>query len=241
MTTQTVDARPGPQLQVQRALLLVWQDPSDRRFVPVAVLDHLTDGRYSFTYRDEARSNPRFFALDEYPDLERSYVSDSLPVFFANRVMSSERPSYGRYLKWLGLDTADPKLLPIEVLARTGGARATDTFHIVDVPVRGEHSFESRFFVSGLRHVEASEDLLRRVKAGDMLELRPDPENPKNSNAVIVDVENGIQLGWVPDWLCNEVSDLIREGWNLNLQAEQVNEDAPAHTRVLCRLSASLD
>lgn len=241
MTTQTVDAPVGPRSEVQRALLLVWQDPSDRRFVPVAELHHLADGRYTFAYRNDARSNPRFFALDEYPNLDRTYASDSLPVFFANRVMSSDRPSYDRYLRWLGLSAADPKHLPVEVLARTGGARATDTFHVVDIPVRGERSFESRFFVSGLRHVNSADELLRDVKAGDQLALRPDPKNPKNSNAVIVDVENGVQLGWVPDWLCGEVSDLIREGWNLNLRAEQVNVDAPAHTRLLCRLFASID
>lgn len=220
--------------------MLVWQDPRGRRFVPVAELHHLLDGQYVFGYGDEARTNLRFFPLDEYPDLERSYVSDSLPVFFSNRVMSAERPSYDRYIRWLGLDDASESQLPLEVLARTGGGRATDTFHIVDVPVRGERSFESRFFVSGLRHVEGSEEALRRVKAGDRLALRPDPQNPVNSKAVIVDVENGVQLGWVPDWLCGEVTDLIEEGWSLKLHAEQLNEDAPAHTRVLCRLSASL-
>lgn len=240
MTTQAIELPVRERSEVQRALMLVWQDPMDRRFVPVAELHRLLDGRYVFGYGVEARTNPRFFPLDEYPDLERSYVSDSLPVFFSNRVMSAERPSYDRYIRWLGLDPTNEAQLPLEVLARTGGGRATDTFHIVDVPIRGERSFESRFFVSGLRHVEGSQKALGRVRAGDRLELRPDPQNPVNAKAVIVDVENGVQLGWVPDWLCGEVSDLIEGGWLLDLQAEQLNEDAPSHTRVLCRLSASL-
>lgn len=240
MTTQTIDLPQRERSAVQRVLMLVWQDPADRRFVPVAELQHLVDGRFVFAYLTDARSNPRFFALDEYPSLDRSYVSDSFPVFFSNRVMSAERPSYDRYLRWLGLDETAGSQLPMEVLARTGGGRATDTFHIVDVPVRGDKTFESRFFISGLRHVDGASEIAETVHPGDRLELRPDPKNPKNSNAVIIDVESNVQLGWVPDWLCGEVMDLIRQGWVLDLQAEQINVDAPAHTRVLCRLSASL-
>lgn len=238
MTTQAIEIPAGKRSEAQRVLLLVWQDPADRRFIPVAQLQHLVDGRFVFEYLDAAQSNERFFALDEYPDLRRSYMSDSIPVFFTNRVMSADRPSYSRYLEWLGLDLSEGSQLPLEVLARTGGGRATDTFHLVDVPLRGEKFFESRFFVSGLRHVEGAGEALKLVRPGARLELRQDPTNPKNRNAVVIDVQRGVQLGWVPDWLCHEVTDLIDAGWSLSLRAERINQDAPAHTRVLCRLSA---
>lgn len=238
MTTQTLDMPHRQRSAVQRVLLLVWQDPADRRFVPVAELHHLEDGRFVFQYLDAARSHSRFFALDEYPDLARSYVTDSLPVFFANRIMSTDRPEYDRYLHWLGLDDVESSQIPLEVLSRTGGGRATDTFHIVDSPLRGEHDFKSRFFVSGIRHVDEPEVVLARVRPGDRLELRRQPDNEVNSKAVIIDVENGVQLGWVPDWLCGEVTDLLDSGWSIELTAQQVNLDAPAHTRVLCRLLA---
>lgn len=238
MTTRALSLPDQQRSDVERSLLVVWQDPADRRFVPIAELSHLLDGRYVFQYSDAARSNEGFFALDEYPDLGRTYVSDSLPVFFANRIMTVDRPSYDRYLHWLGLDGLDASEVPLEVLARTGGGRATDTFHIVDRPRKGDREFASRFFVSGIRHVDDPDMALARVRPGDRLELRRQPDNLKNPKAVIVDVETGVQLGWVPDWLCGEVTDLLADGWSLALTAERVNLDAPAHTRVLCRLTA---
>ena len=239
MTTQSIRLPDRQQSSVERSLLLVWQDRSDRRFVPVAELNYLADGRYVFQYSHDARNTPAFFPLDEYPDLSRTYVSESLPVFFANRVMSSERPSYDRYLHWLGLENRVSSEVPLEILARTGAGRATDTFHVVDRPLKGEKSFVSRFFVSGVRHVEDPDAALAAVRSGDRLVLRKQPDNAKNARAVIIDLETGAQLGWVPDWLCDEVTRLLDEGWSLDLVAEQVNPDAPAHTRVLCHLAAT--
>lgn len=222
--------------RADRELLVVWQHPSSRRFVSVAELAQLSDGTFAFRYLPEAASTPDFFALVEYPDLDKTYISDELPVFFANRVMSSDRYNYEQYLGWLDLQGVDPRDVPVEVLARTGGGRATDTFHIVDRPLRGESVFSSRFFVSGIRYVERPEEVVTAVSAGHRLELRRQPENKLNPKAVIVDVENGRQLGWVPDWLCGEVTDMLDDGWRIELVAEKVNPDAPAHTRVLCLL-----
>lgn len=222
--------------RVHRELLVVWQDPSSRRFVPVAELSQLSDGTFAFRYLPEAAAAHDFFALVEYPDLEKTYVSEVLPVFFANRVMSPDRYNYAQYLAWLGLEGANPKDVPIEVLARTGGGRATDTFHVVDRPLRDESEFVSRFFVSGIRYVESSDEVANALSAGDRLELRRQPDNEVNPRAVIVNVDNGRQLGWVPDWLCGEVSDMLDAGWHLQLVAERVNPSAPAHTRVMCLL-----
>lgn len=44
--------------------------------------------------------------------------------------MSSRRPDYPQYLSALGLEHADP----VELLARTGGRRATDTIQVVPAP-----------------------------------------------------------------------------------------------------------
>lgn len=225
---------------VRRTLLVVWQDPADRRFQTVAQLDQLDDGRFLFKYLDGANAE-RFFPLDEFPELDRTYVSSTLPVFFANRVMSSERPSYGEYLTWLGLDGTPTADIPVEVLARTGGGRATDTFHLVDSPTRGERHFESRFFVSGLRYAPHGIERAAALNSGDRLSLVPEPNNPKNARAVIVSASDKQQIGWVPDWLCEEVSRLSEEGWDIEAVAERVNPDAPAHTRVLCALVARLD
>lgn len=61
-------------------------------FTKVGQLDQLVDGRYAFRYLPPASEDPDFFPLDEFPHVGRAYVSDALPSFFANRVMSHDRP-----------------------------------------------------------------------------------------------------------------------------------------------------
>lgn len=219
-----------------RRLLVVWQDPASRRFIRVGRLDELEDGRYAFRYLAEARTED-FSPLVQFPDLDALYVSDSLPAFFSNRVMSRQRASYGDFREWLGL-TVEGQDTPIEVLARTGGPRATDTFHIVDDLRQLGDRRVSRFFASGVRHLKGADEQLAKMEAGHRLCLRTEPDNPANKRALLIDAEAGTPVGYVPDWLVNEVHDLRDSGYELDVVAERINPTAPAHLRLLCRLEA---
>ena len=174
----------APSASDVRALLLVWQNPSTRRFSKVARLEVLDDG-YRFEYLEGAQ-DPAFEPLHSFPEVGRVYVTQQLPAFFQNRVMSRKRGSYGQYASWLGLDAARDGTR-IEVLARTGGGRATDTFHVVEEPQlrRGERSVV-RFFASGLSHVEGALGRLLMVRPGDELTIRPEPGNPVNARALLL-------------------------------------------------------
>ncbi len=223
----------------QRSLLLVWQSPASRRFVKVGRLDLLAGNEFAFRYLPDDAGDTEFFELDDYPERDRVYVSDELPAFFANRVMSAERPSYPQYLAWLGIDQSLATMsLPIEVLARTGGSRVTDTFHVLDLPVQWEDRFTSRFFVSGISHTDEAEQVFSAVSAGADLALRPDVANPGNPRAVLINTADGRKVGFVPDWLCADVDQLLVDGWELSAVAERVNLDAPDHVKVLCRVDA---
>jgi len=218
---------------VHDALRLVWQDPNTHRFIDVARLTDLGQGRYGFEYNDGARSKG-FFPLSEFPDLTQSYTCTSLPAFFANRVMSSRRGTYQSYLGWLGLDDVPT---PMEILARTGGGRATDTFHVVDSFRERSGQRSGRFFASGISHITNVESRLSALRQGDVLKLRDDTANPANPRAILLDAQGGGEVGWVPDWLLNDVHSM-RQDSNLTITVEQVNLDAPAHLRLLCRLEA---
>ena len=223
----------------RRRLLLIWQNPSTRRFSRVGQLGFLNDKTFSFAYLPKAIDDPDFFALDEYPDINAVYQSDYLPVFFANRIMSVDRPSYHAYLDRLGLGGAALEDVPFEVLVRTGGARTTDTFHVVEHPVHAQEHFSTRFFVSGARYIEGASDRIAELKAGSILALRPDASNEKNALAQLIDVENGESVGWVPYWLCGEISELNAAGYELTAVAERINSEAPAHVQLLCRIDAT--
>ena len=218
-----------------RTLLLIWQDPVSRKFVRVGSLQQLVGGSYVFQYSSDVDSLEGFSPLSEFPELSGVYASESLPAFFANRVMSQERPSYAVYRTWLGLE--DGTDTPFEVLARTGGGRATDTFHVVDMPSRGSSAI-ARFFVSGVRYHEAASRLIEVLKVGDRLRLRAEPENPVNANAILVDVERGEPVGWIPDWLLPDLPDDIVDPMRFALFVERVNPDAPDHLKLLVRIEA---
>ncbi len=221
----------------QRSLLLVWQNPASRRFIEVGRLDLLAEGKFAFHYvpSDDAES----FVVDDYPDRDHVYVSDELPAFFSNRVMSSARSSYAQYLEWLGIEkNLEAMSLPIEVLARTGGSRVTDTFHVLDRPVKLPNSFSSRFFVSGISHTTEAEHVLAAITTGSELALLREDDNPGNPRAVLINTSDDRKIGYVPDWLCGDIHGLLEDRWELSTVAERVNPDAPDHIKVLCRVDA---
>lgn len=215
-----------------RSLWLIWKNPETGRYFRVGQLDQLEDQRYVFSYEKQIRDVVGFGPLVEFPALNASYVSDALPAFFSNRVMSQDRENYGDYRRWLGLET-DGWDTPMEVLARSGGARATDTFHLVEKP--GQHAkVLSRFFISGIRHSPSPESAKSLVN-GQELELRDDPKNPHNSLALLLDRSDGQAVGWVPDWLLDTVH-AERVERKLRVFVERANMDAPSRLQVLCRM-----
>jgi hypothetical protein len=216
-------------------LRLVWQDPSTRKFIEVGKLSELQNGSFAFAYTKGANS-PGFLPLAEFPSKDVPYLSDSLPAFFQNRVMSPSRSSYRDYLQWLGFDDVPT---PIEILARTGGTRATDTFHVVDsfAPLGGKRV--GRFFASGVRHVDGAHDRLKSLHLGQELFLRDEPQNPANPLAILLDAASDEPVGYVPDWLVAEVHAMREDNDQIRISVEKVNADAPAHLRLLCLLEAS--
>jgi hypothetical protein len=151
--------------------------------------------------------------------------------------MSRKRGSYSQYATWLGLDPSVDA--PFEVLARTGGGRATDTFHVVEEPnLDPGRRTAIRFFASGLSHVDGALGRLLVVKPGDKLALRREYDNPVNPRALLIDATAGEAVGWVPDWLLDDVHRLITTG-DFVLRAQQINFDAPWHLKLLCRLEGS--
>lgn len=234
---RTVDIADGT--TVARRLLLIWQDPESRRFLRVGELDTLVNGRFAFRYLPGARE-PGFSPLVQFPDLGQVYVADSLPAFFANRVMSRHRPSYGEYRHRLGLE-ADDADTPFEVLSRSGGLRATDTFHVVnDLRPDADGRVISRFLASGVRYIVGADDRLRRMQPGQALQLRDEPDNPVNPRAILIDVRDAAPVGHVPDWLVEDIHAVRASASQITLVAERINPDAPPHLRLLCCLEAKL-
>jgi len=239
MALETAPTRASTVAATARRLFLIWQDPETRQLIKVGQLEELVDGHYVFTYLPGARHDG-FSPLVQYPEIDGWYPSTTLPAFFVNRVMSRSRPSYGEFRHWIGLDNEGSDT-PFEVLVRTGGPRVTDTFHVVDDLTWTQGGrVVSRFLASGVRHVPGAAERLRGLAEGQRLGLRDEPENPVNPRAILIDVCSGEPVGFVPDWLVEDVHDLRECTDEFVVIAERVNIDAPAHLRLLCRIEARL-
>lgn len=221
-------------MAVTRHLRLIWQDEVTRGFVQVGALWELAGGAFAFEYTPHAH-HERFVALPEFPRLEDLYVTDRLPAFFANRAMSSNRRSYATYCAWLGLDDIPS---PVEILARSGGGRSTDTFHIVEgfAPVNGR--INGSFFASGVRHIDGAHNRIQQLAPGHPLAVRREVDNPVNHLALLLDSSPGKPVGYIPDWLVGDLNRL--DLGNISVKAERLNPQAPPHLQLMCRLVASI-
>lgn len=232
MRSVLADVRPEDARLVIRKLRLIWKDPETSRYYPIGQFEALSDGRYAFGYLPEAFDLPGFSPLVQFPDPERIYVFEALPAFLSNRVISRHRPDYDAYVGWLGLAAGAP---PMEILARTGGGRVTDTFHVVDAFEESGGRCEGRFFISGIRHRNPA--AIDELTPGQELLLKDEPDNSANPQAILLTAD-GKEVGWVPDWLVSTVHGL-RSKAEIRVRVEQVNRAAPLRLAVLCHLTAT--
>lgn len=91
---------------------------------------------------------------------------------------------YETYLD--ALDVTVDQQAPVELLARSGGTRATDAVHIVPEPPDEPDGRQVLLLLaSGPWHLESARERIPQLSAGVELLLRPDPENPVNPNPLV--------------------------------------------------------
>jgi hypothetical protein len=223
----------------QRVLFVSWRDPGGSIF-PIGRLVRQVDGareQYSFAYVKLAERLGGFEPLPGLPDLYRSYESPHLFPVFSNRVMPRSRPEFDALAARVDL-TGDAD--PFEVLARTGGRRATDRIEVFLPPERTpEGTSTVLFFARGIRYVDGAESAVARLHPGDRLTLVDDRSNEFNPRALVIRQSDGQRIGWIPDYLIDHVHELRdMSGEEPVVSVEHVNDrDTPAHMRLLCRLS----
>lgn len=195
------------------------------------------DGEYVFRYRPPLPGSFRPFPA--FPDLSEQYRSRRLFPFFENRIMSPLRPDYEDYLSALGLSRDEAT--PFEMLARTGGGRATDTVQVVPEPVAEDGgSTEQLFLASGVRYHDTADGLVMRLRPGDELVLRDEPDNEYDDRAILLDAEHNRPVGWIPSYMLDEVHKAQQGGTSVRVFVERANgPDVPSHLRLLCRMRMS--
>lgn len=222
-------------------LFVAAQNFETREWVPVAELRKRSEG-YELRYTRGATRVPGFSGLGRMQALDKVYHSKTLFPFFANRLISKSRPEYRDYLRWLGLESTPTS--PLEVLAITGGARATDSFEII-APPRSEDTFlRLDFFPRGMRYLPSAgiEQLLTQ-KEGARAYLMRDVQNEKDVDALAIRTghPNAVLIGYVPRYYCTGIGRLLnRAPLEVVTTIKRVNPDAPLDMKILLTVEASV-
>jgi hypothetical protein len=213
---------------------VAWQHPETRLIAPVGLLEHGHGLGYRFRYLRCASTVDGFLPFLSFPDWQRTYTSQHLFPLFSQRIMSPRRPDFSQFLHQLHLNE---DATPWEQLARSEGRRTGDTVQVFPIPtVHADGSTSCRFLVHGVRHV-AGGRLPPSLTPGDKLELRDDPANPVNPEAVLVCSRWGeARLRALPP--ARTPAGAPRHGFG-SLTVEHVNgPEVPAHLRLLVLLDS---
>ncbi len=169
-----------------------------------------------------------------FPELDELYRCPELPPLFSNRVMSPSRPDFRAHLAEFALSSEEGE--PFTVLARSGGRRTTDKLEVFAPPQRTESGAEGLFLARGVRHIAGSEAALEELAPGALLCVLPEPTNAVNPAALLIQDVKGRTLGYVPDYLANELARTAGSPTQLQVTVVKVNpEPAPVHHRLLCK------
>ncbi|WP_370617183.1 HIRAN domain-containing protein [Mumia qirimensis] len=229
-------------------LLVLWQHPATREIIPIGRFARL-GSTYRFVYTRAAAAIEGFRPLPGLNDLTVEYVSENIPLAFAQRVMEPDRPDFSSYARTLGLDPA--RATPWEQIVSSGGARAGDTLQFMQVPVVSSGRAIARFLANGVRHIPEvernisgrlvavslaqQESALRRLRAGHVLTLEEEHSNPTDKFATLV-TSDGVPVGWVPRALSASVRELIEAGPTFVTVVRVGEPGSPAHLRLVLEL-----
>lgn len=225
-----------------RRFLVTWRDgatPPGLHAVGALLAD---GGSYTFRYLVDAWRAPGFRPFPGLGDLERTYRSPTLFLFFADRVMDRRRPEYDGYLRALDLP---PHASLEDVLARSEGVLKGDRVAVVEEPAVGQGGSTSHVFVvRGLRFAVPDpgrrEALLAALEPNVPVSVRDDTSNPVNPEALHLVAPSGEPFGWVPDALVHYVRNVLATPGGTVVVQRRNGSELPPHIRLLVRVSGVL-
>lgn len=199
----------------------------------------MKDG-YEFAYIGAAKraESQGFRPLVTFPSMESVYRSTQLPPLFSNRLMSASRSDFAEHLSRLALQVDEAE--PFTVLARSAGRRETDKLEVFALPrvvARNgvENTSDGVFLARGVRHIPHAEAAVEHLQVNAPLYVMADVQNPFNPNGLALRNESCQLLGYVPDYLAQELAQRQCLPELLRVSVLRTNpHPAPVHHRLLC-------
>jgi hypothetical protein len=191
-------------------LLVIWGEPKAGNRQVIGHLARSGSGEFYFWYEDDlADAKARGFKLlPEFPAHRSSaapYMERYLFPLFAERIPALTRLDAAAMMQEWGVTHPDDQF---EVLAKSGGIRATDRLELAEYrPPDDDLTRPLEFRIAGRRYIQDPAPLA----VGDTVSLRPEPENPSDPKAVIVD-NKGRRAGYVPRQYTALIGRLLNRG-----------------------------
>jgi hypothetical protein len=187
-------------------LFITWQEPESRRIFPIARLMGLAGGAYELAYIQAAvaAESVGFHGLPGYEDLKKVYVSAELPRLFENRLPARGRHAAAQDASELigeGLDAA-----PITILVPLGDGTSERLEAFAPPLPTPAGAYAGAFWVRGVGRIAGSEDAALGLHSHQRVSLSPEPNNAYNPRALRVIRTDDVPIGYVPDYLANELS-----------------------------------
>jgi hypothetical protein len=226
-------------------IFISWQSQETRNWYVVGNLEY--DGQtYNFRYTNGSKKAKKdgFTAFQGMSELDIIHSSTELFPLFRNRVLSSRRPEYPRFISWLRLGDDATEM---DLLERSNGIKVTDnlqTFSRLEIDDSG--SFDCFFFLHGLSHrTQDAKDFVSKLTLGDQLFLKRELNNSHDSNATMVlssgEKNSALQLGYCPGYLSSDVSKLLNDNYDsIKFTVESFDSNAPVHYQLMCRLTGQV-
>lgn len=224
-----------------KVLVVCWREPELREWIPIGRLWQ-EGGQFLFCYTEglhKAQQNNNFSYFAEMTDPTKTYVSDELFPIFKNRLLTKSRPEYKRYLQWLDLDE---NLTDLDELARTNGARATDSLQLFEIPQKTQdEKYIIQFFAHGTNYLSKSYvERIESIQDGEQIYLMQDIQNPVDRLALLLRTGDPMELlGYCPRIYTNDINQLLNNtSGQVKVTAKRVNSSAPLQLKLLCELEA---
>jgi hypothetical protein len=229
-----------------RTLFVAWQDPESRRIFPVARLTRRRgSGEYELRYINAVRAAQQrgFAGLPGFEQLEEAHVSAELPAIFRQRPAQRRRVASEPAAGEPGAPELAGELLdatPITLFVRRAGSDTSERLEAFAPPLRGPDGrrwgvFEAR----GVGRVQQALEVLAGLQPHEQLLVHAEPDNAYNPNALALQRRDGSPIGYVPDYLANELAAVGGRGHQLQIEVLESRRvtfaPAPPVYRVLCR------
>ncbi|WP_203248301.1 HIRAN domain-containing protein [Sporosarcina beigongshangi] len=218
-------------MEEHKSLWVVWQNSESRLHYHVGTLSHY-NGQYEFTYTWQSEGNQKvrdalqngYMLHPSFSHLEKTYTATKLFPAFDRRLPSDIRADFNHILDEFHLDKTASKM---ELLEQTRGKSANDTYSFEKSLKVESGKLITTFFINGMRH---QKDLPNNwpsiLRTTNKIELKLEPENLIDVNAVAVYGGLGTKLGYVPRFYAAGIGALLERGIKHKVMINYINETA---------------